>query len=788
MNNDLRLVAALVICNVGLAVICRAAPGSITGRILDQTTRDGIPGAVVAIANSDIGANTAIDGRYAIRNVEPGYYNVRISMMSYKTILESRVLVRSSSPTVLDVELEPSPIQMKGVVVRPSYFEQAKDAPTSSQRMDFEEIIAQPGGSWDVQRAVQALPAVVSGTDQNNEIIVRGGNYGENLFVIDNIEVQNPNHFAWQGTGGGPVTMINTDYVRQVDFYAGAFPAKYGDKASSVLDIKYREGLADRIHAKLDVGMAGAGINLEGPVGNGSFMISGHRSFLSLIAGSFGLTAVPHYYDVQGKAVYGLTPRLKLSVLGIYGNDWIDIEPSGDMDQESNEIVKARSRQYAGGGTLHAMLGRCYAGLTLFRTKNHWYQYVTDTLSTELWKNVSTEIDNGAKLDATVQLWGGAELASGLFVKRPEGYFATWMKPDTLYLYQPGTDSIIGTTGYVTTYRIDNQQRTWKYGGYLQYKHNWGAFLTSNAGIRYDRHRLTGRGYVSPRLGLSFHLDQGTNINLALGRSYQSPEWFELAMDRANCRLSSKYTDQAVVGLERLLADDLRGTLEAYYKKYYHVPVPLSMTTADPNDWSSVYVNQGTGYAKGVELFLQKKVKDNLWGTASYSYSVSRARDPRDASKEFNWDFDYRHVLTLIAGYRRDFRTWGWYRTLRTRAWYKAANWLPLLPTDESEVSLKWRHLGGRPTTPQAYHPEWRRWTVDPGQAINSARLDPYQRLDIHIQKRWFFGRMNLLSYVDLQNLLSAKNVWTSIYNDDGTVSTVYQFGFMLVGGVVFEF
>ncbi len=766
---------------------CLSAPGSIQGRVIDQSTHEPIPGAVVAVAGTEVGANTDLDGRYRISSLEPGYYNIRISMLSYKTIMKNRVMVRGNTPTVLDIELEPNPIQLRGVTVRPSFFEKAKDAPVSSQRMDFEEIIAQPGGSWDVQRAVQALPAVVSGTDQNNEIIVRGGMFGENLFVLDNIEIPNPNHFAWQGTGGGPVTMINTDFVRQVDFYAGAFPARYGDKASSVLDIKYREGLSDRLHAKADLGMAGAGFGLEGPLGRGNFMVSGHRSFLGLVSKGFGMTAVPHYYDVQGKAAYPLAPGLKISAVGLWGDDWIDIEPGGDMDQQQNEVVKAKSKQYAGGMTLHALMGNGYASLTVSRTKNSWNQYVVDTLGQELWINRSTEIESSAKVELS-RRFGAVELSGGVFLKRPECYFRQWMKPDTLYLYYPGTDSIIASTGLINKYEVDDAFKTWKYGAYLQFKRSWSGLMTGNLGLRHDRHQLTGRDYLSPRLGLSWHLNPSTNLNLAAGRSYQSPDWYQLAMDMANRRLGSKYTDQAVLGLERFFSDDLRGTVEVYYKKYRDVPTPLSLATADPHDFTSTYVNQGRGYAKGLELFLQKKVKKDFWGTASYSYSISRAEDPRYPGLEYDWDFDYRQVLTLIAGYRRDLRDREWFRSMRRSLWYRALSWLPLLPADETEVSLKWRYLGGRPYTTQTYHPEWRRWTLDPGQPVNSARMRPYDRLDLHLQRRWYFEGLSLISYFDLQNIFNSKNDWMYLYNDDGTVSVVYQFSRMLVGGVVLEF
>jgi hypothetical protein len=125
---------------------------------------------------------------------------------------------------------------------------------------------------------------------------------------------------------------------------------------------------------------------------------------------------------------------------------------------------------------------------------------------------------------------------------------------------------------------------------------------------------------------------------------------------------------------------------------------------------------------------------------------------------------------------------------MRGKLWYKAASWLPVFPADESEISVKYRYLGGRPYTPQQYHAEWRRWTVDPDMAINSARMKPYQRFDFHIQRRWFFGRVNLLTYFEVENVLNTKNLWGYNYNENGSVTNIYQFGRMIIGGVVVEF
>lgn len=661
-------------------LICSTLFGNnaiLSGKVVDETTQEPLPGVNVMIVGTNKGAATDINGYFKIEGLEPKIYNVKFSMLGYKVIIKNRVVVKSNLLNFLIIELKEEPIQMKGVVVKPSFFEKAKDAVVSSRRMDFGEIISQPSGCYDVQRAVQALPAVVSGTDQDNEIIVRGGNYGENLFVIDNIEVQNPNHFAWQGTGGGPVSIINTQFVREIDFIAGAFPAKYGDKVSSVMDIKLREPSRNRLNAKFDIGMSGAGGSIEGPIHKASYMISAHKSFLSLIKSSFGLTAVPHYQNVQGKLVYDLSPRNKLILDGIFGNDWIHIEEEASAYRSTQGIIiDAKSHQYALGGTLKSLFGNGYSLFTLSRTLNYWNHYVTDTNKITVYHNYATEAENSVKFDLTLKPLTNSEISLGTYLKKPEINYDTHQKPDTMFIYDT-TGAVIGTTDYV--YRLDVQKDTnsYKYGGYLQYKQNIGRYFTLTSGLRYARFDYTKDRYLSPRIGGSFHITKDTDFNIAYGKCYQSPQWYKLMYDERNHSLKSKYTDQWVIGLERLFLEDIKGTIEGYYKKYKDVPIQKAYTTPDPNDWDNVYVNKGKGYCKGIEFFLQKKVKQNLWGTLSYSYSISRMKDPRYPEKEYSWNFDFRNVFTLILGYRKEFKGLNWYNRMKQNWWYNIISFIP---------------------------------------------------------------------------------------------------------------
>jgi len=136
-------------------------------------------------------------------------------------------------------------------------------------------------------------------TPIEKEIIIRGGIPGENLFLMDNIEIPNPNHFGEQGTGGGPINRLNTYMVRKVDFYAGAFAAKYGDKASSVMDIALRDGDRERLRGEGYMGMAGAGLLVEGPLASrkGSFIFKNWNMVVFL--DMYNLLNRPNIWEYQ---------------------------------------------------------------------------------------------------------------------------------------------------------------------------------------------------------------------------------------------------------------------------------------------------------------------------------------------------------------------------------------------------------------------------------------------------------------------------------------------------------
>lgn len=773
-------------------------PGSISGRILDKTTLQALVGADVLVKDTNKGAASDANGEFKIANLIPGSYNIEVRYLGYKTFARANVIVNPNRSTVLEFRLEENPLPGQTLEVTASYFEKPKEAVVSARSMDFEEIRRSPGDLVDIQRAVQALPAVVSGSDQINEIIIRGGYPGENLFLMDNIEIPNPNHFAIQGAGGGPINMLNSYMVRSVDFYAGAFSARYGDKASSVMDISLRAGATERLRAEGSMGMAGLGVLVEGPIASkGSFIFSARKSYLDLIISSTGLTAVPRYNNLQGKMTLALNPKNSLLINSVYGNDKINIEEGDEAGYgRGAENVDTRNSQYINGMSLRTFwTPTLYSFTTLSAVRSDFfvdvYEKPLPNRKHTFFTNESRETEYSIKSDFTYQIHKNLEMNFGASLKNVRFDYNVWNEADTLYLhnYQGNKpDSVIGIFRTYPEFRVDRNVSSAKQAAYAQFSLGFWNHFRVNTGLRYDYFAYNHFGSFSPRLGLSYFLSSLTTLNFAYGRHYQSPSYIELAANRANNRLRNKYNNQYVVGIEHLFREDIKLVLEAYIKEYHDIPVVKTLTTVDPFDFDDgTYLNAGSGSSRGLELFLQKKLTHNFSSIISYSHSVAKTKDPRN-QRTFNGDYDYRDVFTFMAGYKLVPAQKQWYQNLKRKTWFHFLAWVPVFPADEFELSLKFRFLGGRPYTAPVYHPELREWAIEEQQQLNNSRYPDYHRLDFRIDRRFIFNSWNLVVFFDLVNIYNRDNIWSYQYNDNGSRDNILQYKTLPVGGVSLEF
>lgn len=321
--------------------------GEIIGKVTDSKTMEPIPSIhVIVVEKPNIGTTSDIDGSFKIRDLDVGTYSLKVSAVGYSSQIITNIVVTTGRTTPVSIKLEENPVQMEGITTEVNYFTKAQQmSPVSSNVIDRSEILRSPGGIQDVQRVAQNLPGVASSTDNINELIVRGGAPFENLTIMDNMEIPSINHYSNQFNSAGPINMVNADMIEDVQFSSGGFPAQFGDKVSSVMNLTVREGNRNKAFAsKTAMNMAGIGTLIEGGFaeGKGSYIFSARNSLLELIDKTFGiskisLTAIPKYWDLQSKTTYDLSSIHKLGLNVLYGDSRINIE--GDPEEDRKSVV-----------------------------------------------------------------------------------------------------------------------------------------------------------------------------------------------------------------------------------------------------------------------------------------------------------------------------------------------------------------------------------------------------------------------------------------------------------------
>ena len=287
--------------------------GVIKGTVTDATNNETIPFANVFVEQTKSGVATDFDGNYKIENLKPGVYNITYSFVGYNTQSVAEVIVNPNKPTVLDIQLISSSTSLEEVEIKASPFQKSFESPVSKRSINATEIYRNPGGNRDISKVIQSLPGVSSSASFRNDIVIRGGAPNENRFYLDGIEVPNINHFATQGSSGGPVGMINVNFIREVDLYTGAFPSNRGNTLSSVMEFKQIDGNTDRIASTFTVGSSDFGITLDGPINKKTtFVFSARRSYLQFLFQVIGLPFLPTYNDFQFKSKTKIKTKTKL--------------------------------------------------------------------------------------------------------------------------------------------------------------------------------------------------------------------------------------------------------------------------------------------------------------------------------------------------------------------------------------------------------------------------------------------------------------------------------------------
>lgn len=702
---------------------------SITGSVVDATTRRPLPGATLRVVDTRRGAISRADGGFEIYDLEPGTYQLQISLIGYRTIVRTDLVVNGVRPTSVEVELEEAVVESEELVVRPDLFAGGSSSITSVQTLSNEEIRRLPGGFEDVVRAISTLPGVAQVSNGRNDLLVRGGAPSENLFLIDNIETPNINHFGTQGAGGGPLSFVNLDYVRDVSFSAGGFGAPYGDRLSSLLSIDLRSGREDRFGGKATISATQFGLNLEGPINDdATYLFSARRSYLDLIFRAAGFSFVPEYWDFLGKASWKLPGGDRIDALAIAAIDEVKQFNRDDEERfDNSRILDNSQNQLVAGITYKHLFESGYINTTFARTLVDYRFRQSDTLLEPIFLNNSVEDEFSLRADGLVAVDDLTEISAGASAR--------------LLDFESDILLALPTFGVDTT--LDD--RFTKGAAYLQIRRYLFPGVPVTLGGRVDYFSgVEKKVNPSVRLATGIPLDDLSKITLSLGRYYQAPSAIWLAANEINRELRSIRSDMIVAGIDRRLAEDLRLGLEGYYKSYADYPASrlrpwlvLANTGAGFGGADDGFASfgleplesLGKGRSYGAELLLQKKLSDvPLYGTAALSWNNATFIATDGIERPSN--FDQRLIFNLSGGWRID------------ESW---------------EIGMKFRLATGRPYTPVDS-------SGDPGfgyqvvSQYNALRLAPSHALDFRIDRRWALDRWSIIAYVDVQNIYNRKN------------------------------
>ena len=816
--------------------------GQIRGTVVDAKTKEPLPGVnVIVLEREGKGTATSDDGSFSIPSLPVGTYSLKISAVGFETQVLTNVVVSTGRQSPVFVTLDEGVIETKEITVKASYQSKgAQIAPLSTNSLDRSEILRSPGGVQDVQRVAQMMPGVASSTDNINELIVRGGAPYENLTVMEHMEIPSINHYSNQYNSAGPINMVNADMIRDVQFSAGGFPAQYGDKVSSVMNISIREGNRDvGIASNTGFNMAGIGTLIEGGFagGRGSYIVSARQSLLQLVdkiigISSISLTAVPKYWDTQAKFVYDLTPNQKLALNILYGRSKIDVE--GDpkekdelrknvSDSSSVQSVYPVNTQYVVGLNHQTLWGKAGFGtLTLYsvgttidvEARSDFASRVRgpsgEVLSYEIlnsrnvFSNKAIESFAGARYDLFYQWHSSHELSAGAQVQTAAKWKNNvWLVSDTSR-FDLNQDGVFETGPIVTPEWSFSQDMTFgnasKYYLYASDKFKITPELALTVGGRYDHFTYSGRGNFSPRVSLAYQIiPVTTTLTCAAGQYYQTHP-FPFYGDRRNAGynrgLENMRANHYVFSLEHFTDEGLKLSVETYYKDYSRVAVSEDFIfSANPTFWSDKYLTVGKRRSYGLEFFVEQKQVKDFFGTISVSLSKTEDSDPRIPRKveRYPSDYDYPLIVTVLGG-----------QVVRgVREWLDDSPFFIKYPSyilpfsNEMELSFKYRYQTGRPFTPKTYVTwkqvregtiKWSQGAWIDSDRINSTRYPNYSRLDIQWISRFPLRNWNINVYLMVINVLNRKNVFFDNYRSDGTIETVYQFTLFPVGGIEIEF
>ena len=740
----------LISITISKSIIAQQNSGVISGRVYNSKTNEGVPFATVQIWGTSTGVFTDSVGKFSLSELKPGFVELRVSSVGFKPFISSAVMVTNSHQVTLDISLEESEINLGEVVVKASPFIRKIESPVSTRIIGIDEIEKNPGGNRDISKVIQSFPGVASTPAFRNDVIVRGGGPNENRFYIDNVEIPYLNHFSTQGSSGGPVGIINVDFVQSVDFISSAFPASKGNALSSILNFTFVDGNKDKMKYRATLGASDLGLTIDGPTGKkSSLILSVRRSYLKYLFSALKLPFLPTYTDFQVKYKIRLDSKNELTILGLGAKDDFSLNLKANDTEFQRYILDfipvQKQYSYVAGAVLKHFRDNGYDTWVLSRNylNNSQYKYLNniETDSNRILDYRSGEGDIKARYERVILGENGFRLSYGAGAEYAH--------------YRNSTYKLIYLANLRNEINYNTNLKIGKYGVFGQISKSYlNEKLSLSLGVRTDANTYSSTmsnplSQISPRFSASYSLTNKLNLTISTGRFFQLPPYTALGYSNPggffiNKQNNLKYmiADHFVAGLELVPSENVQVTFEGFLKNYSQYPfsvrdsVPLSSKSADYGIFGDEeLVSTAKGRAYGLELLVRLKEFRKVNLVFSYTYVRSEFRGLVSGMIPSSWD--NKHLVNLTA--TKNFNH----------------NW---------ELGLKWRLVGGAPYTPYDYVKSSYKaaWDLQSQgylaySMFNTLRLKAFHQLDIRIDKQYFYSGWSLMFYTDVQNVYNHK-------------------------------
>lgn len=726
-----------------MCLIGHSQTGVIKGRVYNQINNEPLPFANVVVLGTTIGTTTNVNGEYTI-NIRPGLYNIQASFLGYNSKTEYEVQLSLSKPRYLDFALSEAAEKLAEVEINlQNKFERKVESPVSLNTLGINEIQRNPGGNQDISKVIQALPGVASTPSFRNDIIIRGGGPNENKFFIDGIEIPAINHFATQGSSGGPVGLINVNFIREADLYTSAFPVEKASGLSSVLDLKLKEGRKDRTGGIFQVGASEVGLTLEGPLSEKTtYLASARRSYLQFLFGALGLPFLPTYNDFQLKVKYNIDQKNQLTFLGLGAIDQfklnLDANETETQQYQLRSLPVNEQWNYSVGAKYTHFGEKSYTNyiLSRFMLNNTAEKYLNNnTQSTQLLDYRSQEIENKLRIERFYRNknW---RITSGFGLEE-----AKYTVNQIDIRQPPGSPA----SNYNSSLRL------YKYNAFAGVSRSLlEDRLNINLALRVDGNTFNSTmanplNQLAPKLALSYNINSELSLSASVSQYNQLPPYTSLGFKDQNgtaVNADLKYirAQHYVAGVAYYLPFNAKVSLEGFLKQYQQYPFLLrdSIALANLGGDFGVVGNQAAsstamGRAYGLEVLYQQKLYKGFFGTLAYTLVKSEFEDRNGQFIPSAWD--NQHIITLTVGKKFD-------RNIELGAQYQFLGGAPFTPTDVYRSSLV------------SVYDVNQRGLPDYGR-LNQNRFQNFNRLNLRIDKKWFFQKWSLDLYFDVQNALA---------------------------------